>query len=51
MSEQLKTWFVKQNTEGWYLVYRIIYATELDFLHVATLRYKEDLEDFTKGDY
>lgn len=51
MDDKLKTYYVHKNKEHWYVVYRVVYASELDYHHVASFWYEEDMEEFTKGDY
>lgn len=47
----LPKYFVKQNKEGWYEVYIILYAGEIDYHHIASFKWVQDMLDFTKGDF
>ena len=47
----LPKYFVKQNKEGWYEVFIILYASEIDYHLIATFKWEADMVDFTKGDY
>lgn len=51
MTDSLKTYYVHHNKDGLYIVYIVVYGSELDYHHVASFWYKEDMEKFTGGDY
>lgn len=42
---------VKINHDGWYIVYIILYGSEIDYHQVAAFKWAADMEVFTKGDY
>lgn len=47
----LKSFYVQQNKDLFWEVYRILYASEIDYHLTATFKYREDMENYTKGDY
>lgn len=49
MSNQLPSFDLQINKDGYYDVYRILYASELDFHWVATFKWKEDAEEYMEN--
>lgn len=44
----LPSFAVVQNKEGYYEIFRILYASEIDYHWWATFKMLEDAEEFTK---